>query len=144
MSSRNTGFTLVEVMVALAIVALGLAAAFTAVSQSAAQTAYLRDKTLASWIAMNTITELRLEREWPDLGELDGEVEFADHEWQWTAEVQETPVEQIRRVDVRVTFRDSPDNVLATVSAFLGPEGPPTAPSTSWSFGAAGFQGVEE
>lgn len=132
----RAGFTLVEVLVALAVVSLSLAAAFTAVSQTAVHSSTLRDKTLANWVAMNKVTELRLEPAWPDVGESDGEAESADQVWRWVAEVSETPVEQVRRIDVSVSYLDRPDQVLATASAFLGAEGPPRIPSTSWNQGA--------
>jgi len=54
------GFTLVEVMVALMIVALGLGALMVAVTSTARTSRYLRDKTLAEWIALNHLSELRL------------------------------------------------------------------------------------
>jgi general secretion pathway protein I len=57
-SSR--GFTLVEVLVALVIVAMGLAALMSAVSGAARTSGYLRDKTLAQWIALNRLSEVRL------------------------------------------------------------------------------------
>ena len=132
----SAGFTLVEVLVALAVVTLALAAAFTAVSQTTVHGSVLRDKTLANWIAMNKVTELRLERRWPDIGETDGEAESADQIWRWVAEVSETPVDQIRRVDVSVSHLDRPDDVVAVASGFLGAEGPPQVPSLSWSQGA--------
>jgi prepilin-type N-terminal cleavage/methylation domain-containing protein len=57
---RSRGFTLVEVLVALVVVALGLAALMVAVQGAARTSGYLRDKTLAQWIALNRITEVRL------------------------------------------------------------------------------------
>jgi len=54
------GFTLVEVLVALVVVALGLAALMVAVQGAARTSGYLRDKTLAQWIALNRIAEVRL------------------------------------------------------------------------------------
>ena len=141
---KDDGFTLVEVLVALAIAALGLAAAFTAVSQAAVHSTTLRDKTLASWVAMNKVTELRLDETWPDIGETDGEVEQADHEWRWIVEVSETPVEQVRRLDVSVAFLDRPEQILAVASGFLGPDGPPRQASNSWSQGSAAGSGGGE
>ena len=57
-SSR--GFTLVEVLVALTVVALGLTALMVAVSGTARTSGYLRDKTIAQWIALNRLTQVRL------------------------------------------------------------------------------------
>jgi general secretion pathway protein I len=59
-TQRSRGFTLVEVLVALVVVALGLAALMVAVQGAARTSGYLRDKTLAQWIALNRITEVRL------------------------------------------------------------------------------------
>jgi general secretion pathway protein I len=56
----DAGFTLVEVLVALVVVAIGLAALMVAVSGTARTSGYLRDKTLAQWIALNRIAEVRL------------------------------------------------------------------------------------
>jgi general secretion pathway protein I len=59
-TQRSSGFTLVEVLVALVVVALGLAALMVAVQGAARTSGYLRDKTLAQWIALNRIVEVRL------------------------------------------------------------------------------------
>ena len=61
MTRRSSGgFTLVEVLVALVVVALGLAALMVAVQGAARTSGYLRDKTLAQWIALNRLAEVRL------------------------------------------------------------------------------------
>jgi type II secretion system protein I len=54
---RATGFTLIEVLAALVIVALGMLGVIEAVTQTARNGTYMREKTLAHWIAMNVITE---------------------------------------------------------------------------------------
>ena len=55
--ARARGFTLIEVLAALVIVALGMLGVIQAVTQTARNGTYLREKTLAHWIAMNLITE---------------------------------------------------------------------------------------
>src|SRR5690606_11789375 len=57
---RQRGFTLLEVMVAMAIVSIGLIAVFNAIIQMAHSTSTLRERALADWIAMNQISEIRL------------------------------------------------------------------------------------
>src|SRR5262245_49069037 len=74
---RARGFTLIEVMAALVIVSLGMLAVIQAVSETANNGAYLRDKSVAHWVAMNRITELRLAAQPPTVGESSGEVEMA-------------------------------------------------------------------
>ena len=62
---RESGFTLIEVLVALAIVAIGMAAVLGALTSSASTVLYMRDKTLAQWIALNHIAEERLKVQLP-------------------------------------------------------------------------------
>lgn len=117
----NRGFTLIEVLAALVIVALGMIAAIQAVTQSARNGVYLRDKTLAHWIGMNVLTERRLQASPPDVAESTGRVEFATQQWQWSMKVTQTEVESLRRMDVAVRRVDAPEGTsLATVSGFYG------------------------
>jgi general secretion pathway protein I len=115
------GFTLIEVLAALVIVALGMIAAIQAVTQSARNGTYLRDKTLAHWIGMNVLTERRLQAATPDIAESTGRVEFANQQWQWTMKVTQTQVQSLRRIDIAVRHAETPDGTpLANVSGFYG------------------------
>ncbi|EFK95001.1 General secretion pathway protein I, partial [sediment metagenome] len=78
---RRRGFTLIEVLAALVIVALGMLGVIEAVTQTARNGTYLRDKTLAHWIAMNLITEQRLQSSPPEVTKSSDEVEFAGQRW---------------------------------------------------------------
>ena len=115
------GFTLIEVLAALVIVALGMLGVIEAVTQNARNGSYLREKTLAHWIAMNVITERRLQPSPPDIAETSDEIEYAGARWRWTLRVSETPVESMRRMDVFVRPADAPeDQALATLTGFYG------------------------
>jgi general secretion pathway protein I len=119
--SRFSGFTLIEVLAALVIVALGMLGAITAVNQSARNGTYLREKTLAHWVAMNVITERRLQASPPDVAESNGEVEFANARWRWTLRVTQTEVQSLRRMDVSVALTTAPeDSSLARLTGFYG------------------------
>jgi general secretion pathway protein I len=117
----HRGFTLIEVLAALVIVALGMIAAIQAVTQSARNGVYLRDKTLAHWIGMNVLTERRLQSAPPDVAESTGRVEFAGQQWQWSMKVTQTQVASLRRMDITVRRAEAPEATsLAVVSGFYG------------------------
>jgi general secretion pathway protein I len=120
------------------IVALGMLGVIQAVTQTARNGTYLREKTLAHWVAMNVITEQRLQPSPPNASEISDEVEFAGQRWRWTLEVTQTAVESMRRMDVSVRPADKPEgDALATVTGFygtaIGPVG--TAGALVWTGG---------
>lgn len=133
-SAASSGFTLLEVLVAVAIVALGLSGVLATINSMVGSSAYLRDKTLANWVAQNHITELRLEPDWPDLGKSTDDAEMAGQDWHISTEVTATPVEQLRRIDVTVSYRESQDDPLVTVAAFVGQSVGPV-PRPDWRAG---------
>jgi general secretion pathway protein I len=138
------GFTLIEVLAALVIVALGMLGVIQAVTQTARSGTYLREKTLAHWIGMNLITERRLLASPPDVAESSDEVEFAGQRWRWTMRVTQTPVASLRRMDVSVRAAGAPeDSQLATVTGFYGTAiGASGGGATAWG-GEAGDGGSD-
>lgn len=128
----QSGFTLIEVMVALVVVALGMTAVYMQLGQFANNAIYLRDKTLASWIGSNTVTELSIQPDWPEIGENVIELEFADREWTLTVDVSATEVENLRRADVAVALTEDPERIIHTVSALIEPPVPQGFPPVSW------------
>lgn len=121
MRAAERGFTLIEVIVALIVVALGMLGVIQAVSQTAGNSSYLRDKTVAHWVAMNRLTEARLQKTAPAVAKSSDEVEMAGRKWKWTMNVTQTQVETIRRIDVSVRPAEaSEDSSLAFVTGFFG------------------------
>jgi general secretion pathway protein I len=100
------GFTLIEVLVALAIVAIGMAAVLGALTSSANTVSYLRDKTFAQWVALNQIATLRLSGQMTPAGNSDGDTDFAGRSWHWRREVTATQVPGVVRIDVKVRPAD--------------------------------------
>lgn len=113
------GFTLVEVLVALAIIAFGLIAVFSQFGQSATAAARLREKTLAHWVAMEKLTELRLSGVFPGVGTSSDEIEMANTRWRYEITISATEGSELRRADVNVAFADDPDRPVATATGFL-------------------------
>jgi general secretion pathway protein I len=115
------GFTLIEVMVALIVVGLGMLAVIQTVSQTANNSSYIREKTIAHWIAMNQLTQVRLLPNPPPVDKSSDEVKMAGRDWRWTMEVKQTPIESIRRIEVNVRPSEAPDkSSLAFVTGFYG------------------------
>jgi general secretion pathway protein I len=104
---RVRGFTLIEVLVALAIVTVGMAALLGTLSSSADTVSYLRDKTFANWVALNQIAEVRTSGQLPATGKTDGDKEFAGRKWHWHQEVTSTQVPGMVRMEVSVRPADS-------------------------------------
>lgn len=116
------GFTLIEVMAAVVILAMALAAIIAGFSRQANLSAELRDRTLAMLVARNRMAEYTLAEEFPDTGESDGERSLAANEWEWFAEVSETEDPALRRIELRVRRKDG-DRDLATLSGFVAETG---------------------
>ena len=117
--SRENGFTLVEVMVALTIVALSLTAIAASMNQMIDAANTMRERTYASWIAQNKIAEMRLANVLPEVSSTSGEVDYAGSEWSWRAVVSETGIESFYRVDVSVSHAGS-EYIIRTVTGFIG------------------------
>ena len=126
------GFTLIEALVALAIVAFGMMAVNGQMGRFASTATYMKQKTLASWIATNKITELSLAAQWPAVGDSDGVVEYATQDWFWQAEITQTELPNLRRVDVSVSLDTDREAVLHKVSGLIEPPAPPGFGNVSW------------
>jgi general secretion pathway protein I len=100
------GFTLIEVLVALAIVTIGMAAVMGALNSSANTVSYLRDKSFAQWVALNQIATIRVSGTAPPLGNSDGDVDFAGTSYHWRMEVVGTQIPGMVRMDVHVRPKD--------------------------------------
>ncbi|MDM8350133.1 type II secretion system minor pseudopilin GspI [Pseudomonas sp. sp1636] len=121
-------FTLLEVLVALAIFAVVAASVLAASARSLQTAARLEEKTLAMWIADNRLSELQLAETPARDGRDQGELEFAGRRWQWQSEIQETSEPSMRRVTLWVAPRpernrlggDLRERAVVSLSGFLG------------------------
>jgi general secretion pathway protein I len=137
--TSSRGFTLVEVLVALAVVALGLTALMVAVSGTARTSGYLRDKTIAQWIALNRLTQVRLQVN--KLGDTQdtGQIDFAGQKWHYDTRYFDTQFQSMKRVVVRVYPGDTKTkgNPIAESTGFLGSSlGIPGGSNVDWTVGS--------
>jgi general secretion pathway protein I len=113
---RARGFTMIEVLVALAIIAIALAASLRAVGSLAASEADLHDRLLAGWSADNTLAQLRLTHAWPDVGERRFDCSQGNLRLTCTQEVAATPNPVFRRVVISVTTPGRSGNLAQLVT----------------------------
>jgi len=96
------GFTLVEILVALLVLAIALAATARSLGAAVDTTAALRERTLARWVAEDRLSELELVGEWPALDVKEGKASMAGREFTWRRETSATPYARMRRVEMSV------------------------------------------
>ncbi|MGH8313130.1 MAG: type II secretion system minor pseudopilin GspI, partial [Gammaproteobacteria bacterium] len=126
---RAHGFTLIEVLIALAFLALAMSAIIATVGVSIRNAGELQNKTFAHWVAMNEMTTLRLAAAWPAIGTQKGNAEMAGQKWNWQAVVSATQDPDLLRVDIDVGNALSPGAVSASLVGFIGRPLPQVASS---------------
>jgi general secretion pathway protein I len=117
-----SGFTLIEVLVALVIVAFGAGALMSTLTSAADTLGHLRDKSFAEWIALNQISEARLDVSRPRPGEASGEIEYAGQRWRWHRQITDQGMFDMLRIEMTVSRTAGGDKepALATAWGFVG------------------------
>jgi general secretion pathway protein I len=117
---KPRGFTLVVILVALAIVAVALAAGMRALAQAADGATALKSRTLALWVAQNVLARAQLANPTPPTGASAGDETEAASRFVWRANVAPTPNPGFRRIDIVVAAPETPDYALAELTGYLG------------------------
>ncbi|MEO8136715.1 MAG: type II secretion system minor pseudopilin GspI [Betaproteobacteria bacterium] len=115
--TKRRGFTLIEVMVALTVLAVALTAGYRALGQSTNNVDLLKRRAFAQWVAQNQLAAMQLDRS----GTLpvDGEARQTDIDFVWRATVNATPNAAFRRVEIVVADKAQPDYQLARLTAYV-------------------------
>ena len=116
---RNVGFTLIEILVAVAILAVALAATTRAASIATDGALETRHRLLATWAAQNRVAELRARRVFPALATTRTNAEQGGLALVIDEAVLETPNPTIRRVELAVADARNPDRVLTHLTAYV-------------------------
>ncbi|MCP4980270.1 MAG: type II secretion system minor pseudopilin GspI [Gammaproteobacteria bacterium] len=115
---RVRAFTLIEVMIALLVIAIGMGAVINTTGESGWKSAVLRQKTIASWVAQNQIALYRAKRTWGSTKPKSGVVEMANVKWAWEMKISTTDDPSLRRLDVDVSLKDDSD-IKASLTGFI-------------------------
>ena len=109
-TDTKKAFTLLEVLVAMAVLAIGMLTLVKVSTQNTIQTGYLKDKTLAHWVAVNKMNEVKLESSWPDKGKSNGTITMANRDWYWKLKVtdygKQSEKVRILKIDIRLEERN--------------------------------------
>lgn len=103
---QQHGFTLLEVLVALVIVGTAMGASLRAIGSLARNSMDLRIAMMATWSAENRLTQIRLTREWPPLGQRSFDCPQGDLALRCEEDIVATPNPSFRRVQVTVVDND--------------------------------------
>ncbi len=118
---RQCGFTLLEVLVAMALITISLSSVIKVVSETTSVSIYLKEKTFAQWVASNKVVEYRMRRDWPAVGRSNGTATMGDVEWGWLVEVKDSPDPTVRRLEVSVKpAAQKEENPTVFIVAFMG------------------------
>jgi general secretion pathway protein I len=118
-ANSQRGFTLVEILVSLAILSIILGALIQAAGANASNAARLRDRAVAEWVANNRLAELQLVQSFPEIGSRTGDEEIFGTRWYWKTIVQKVEDEDLRRVDIEVRRDEDSKNPVITVAGFV-------------------------
>ena len=119
---RLAGFTLLEVMIALLVIAIGLGAVINTTSESGWKASILKQRTIAGWVAQNEIARYRAKRTWSGRSNIKGTTRMANAEWEWRMQISETDDPSLRRIDVDVYLRNEDgveDGIKASMTGFI-------------------------
>ncbi len=127
----DPAFTLIEVLVALAVIAIGLLAVLAVGGRSGRVDAQLQQRAFADWVGENEVERLRLSSKWPSVGESNGKVTLADQSWHWDATVDGTADPDLRRITVTVAPAETPNEPVSRLIGFVGKPGALPSAGTS-------------
>ncbi len=119
MSRRANGFTLIELMIAMAVFAIAGVAVMRATTEHIRAMGIIEEMTMAGYVAENQLQLARLDTRWPPQP-AEGEAEMAKNRWKWVLEVLETEDAEFRMLKVTVRPVEEPERVVSTLQTFIG------------------------
>ncbi len=99
---RQSGFTLIEVMIALVLLAVSLGAVLASVNQHSFQLTRSHERFHAHRVAMHVAGQYKVTKRWPSTGVHEDTIKVAEAQWNWKATTTNTPDEHVRKIVIEV------------------------------------------
>lgn len=116
---RRQGFTLIEVMLAMAVFSIAGVALLGVADNNYRQISHLEEKMFANWVASNQLVELSLDTTWPPKNNKKGDVELAGKTWYWQQKVIKTANKELRSVVMEVRANEDDELVTASLMTYV-------------------------
>jgi general secretion pathway protein I len=121
---RQSGFTLIEVLLAMAVFAVAGVALLGVADNNYRHISLLEEKMLANWVASNQLVELSLVTTWPPKNNLKGNVDMAGRTWYWQQKVIKTDNNLLQQVIMEVRLNEDDELVSASLETYLSQDKP--------------------
>ncbi|MEI6893524.1 MAG: type II secretion system minor pseudopilin GspI [Colwellia sp.] len=121
---KKRGFTLIEVMLAMAIFSIAGVALLGVADNNYRHISHLEEQMFANWVAANQLVEVSLNKNWPPKNNDKGEVEMAGKTWYWQQKVIKTANEKMRSVVMEVRLNESDELVSASIMTYIAQDKP--------------------
>lgn len=118
-SKKTLGFTLIEVMLAMAVFSIAGIALLSAATNNARNIGYLEDKMFANWVAANQLVATHLVEKWPPKNNLKGEVELAGRAWFWQQKVIKTTDKDMRAIVMEIRLKEADELAISSLTTYV-------------------------
>ena len=123
-TAKQSGFTLLEVMLAMAVFAIAGVALLGVADNNYRHISHLEEQMFANWVASNQLVEVSLDKTWPPKNNRKGKVEMAGRTWYWQQKVIKTNNKELRSLVMEVRLNEEDELVTASLMAFLAQDKP--------------------
>ncbi len=118
-SKKLLGFTLIEVMLAMAVFSIAGIALLSATTNNTRNIGYLEDKMFANWVAANQLVATNLVESWPPKNNLKGDVELAGRTWFWQQKVIKTPDKDMRAIVIEIRLKKGDELPISSLTTYV-------------------------
>ena len=122
--TKPLGFTLIEVMLAMAVFAIAGVALLGVADNNYRHISHIEEQMFANWVASNQLVEVSLDKTWPPKNNRKGKVEMAGRTWYWQQKVIKTANKELRAVNMQVRLNEDDELVIASLMTYLAQDKP--------------------